>query len=158
MQPKFKLYILLVWILCFEVISFIIGAISRGNNGWYNGLIKSEFIPPGYVFSIVWPILYILLAIISYILWQNREYHKRLSELFGVQMILNWSWSPIFFRMQRIDLALFVLLSIIALNIYILYKSFAEEKTVFYLFIPYFVWICFAGYLNSVLLWFNCYL
>ena len=152
MQQKFKLSILLVWILCFEVISFIIGFTSSPNNG----LIKSEFTPPGYVFSIVWPILYVFLAIISYILWQNREDHKRLSELFGAQMILNWSWSPIFFIMQRIDLALFVLLSIIVLNICILYRSFTEKKIVFYLLVPYFIWICVAGYLNFILFWMNC--
>lgn len=151
MKQKISCLKVLLWIFSFEIISFLIGIISRGDRDWYQELLKSTLTPPGYVFSIIWPILYIFLAIIGYILWPNTNRNKVLFTLFWIQMILNWVWSPIFFIYQFIEVALLILFLVVMLNGMILYKSRDIDIRIFYLNIPYFIWISFALYLNSVL-------
>jgi tryptophan-rich sensory protein len=151
MKNKINFIAASLWILSFETISFFMGIISRGNRDWYQELLKSNFTPPGYVFSIIWPILYLLLAVIGYILWQKKRENKLLMSLFWIQMILNWSWSPIFFGWKLLGLSLLTLSINVIINYVMLYKSYINHKTMFYLMLPYFVWICFALYLNFIL-------
>ncbi len=60
---------LIVWILFFEMIGFFLGLLTQANiYSWYEGLHKSILTPPGWVFSVVWLILYALLAIVGFTL------------------------------------------------------------------------------------------
>lgn len=91
---------LIIWILMFELIGFSLGLLTRANiPSWYEGLYKSILTPPGWVFSVVWIILYAFLAIVGFILWQNRSKPqiRRALNLYLVQLIMNWVWTPLFF-------------------------------------------------------------
>jgi len=88
------------WVICFQVIGAFLGFVTRENiHPWYDDLAKTSLTPPAIIFSIVWPILYITLAISGYLLWQNRHNvrFKKVSYCFMVQMLMNWAWTPIFF-------------------------------------------------------------
>ena len=75
-------------------LTLIVGSFASANTGtdiWYQELIKSDLNPPGYVFGIVWPILYLLMGITA---WRTFEIIKN---LFYVQLFLNAIWSWLFF-------------------------------------------------------------
>jgi len=115
---------------------------SAGTDSWYLLLNKSELNPPGYVFGIVWPILYILMMVSAFLAY------RRIFSIFIIQLFFNAAWSWLFFRFQMPLIALLDIYLLIAINIYILNLMYKENKLAFFLFIPYVIWISFASYLN----------
>jgi tryptophan-rich sensory protein len=140
-------------IITFEIISYCLGLITRNNMDWYNLLNKSILTPKGYVFSIVWTILYAFLAISGYFLYRrkDREEIRKIYYIFILQMLFNWIWTPVFFGLHQLNLALVILVITILLTSYIMIRSFRCYRLVFYMFLPYLCWILFAGYLNFVI-------
>ena len=117
-------------------------SIDVSNDLWYTSLNKSDLNPPGYVFGIVWPILYILMMISAFISYE------KIYIVFNIQLVFNAAWSWLFFKFQMPLVSLLDIYLLIALNIFILTLMFKESKLAFLLFIPYVVWISFASYLN----------
>ena len=139
-------------IFIFVILALILGGLSSSNTAsdpWYLSLNKSELNPSGYVFGIVWPILYILMAISAYITLQ------KVYQLFYIQLLFNTAWSWIFFYFQLPLIALVDIYVLIIINIYILFKMFNISNIAGYLYIPYIVWLCFASYLNLFIVLFN---
>ena len=127
------------------ILTAVIGSIastSAGTDSWYLLLNKSKLNPPGYVFGIVWPILYILMMVSAFLA------HKKIFSIFIIQLFFNAAWSWLFFRFQMPLIALLDIYLLIAINMYILNLMYKENKLAFFLFIPYVVWISFASYLN----------
>jgi translocator protein len=127
------------------------------NNNWYKNLNKSSLTPPNWVFGIVWPILYTLLAI-SFIFTFTSKKCKGLCtplKFFIIQMILNLSWTTIFFKYNLPIISLIVIILIIFFTI-LTYKSMSSiNKFASYLLLPYLFWLCFATYLNSYIVFNN---
>ena len=117
-------------------------SIDVSNDLWYTSLNKSDLNPPGYVFGIVWPILYILMMVSAFISYE------KVFIVFNIQLVLNAAWSWLFFKFQMPLVSLLDIYLLITLNIFILTLMFKESKLAFLLFIPYVVWISFASYLN----------
>ena len=117
-------------------------SIDVSNDLWYTSLDKSDLNPPGYVFGIVWPILYILMMISAFLSYE------KIFIVFNIQLVLNAAWSWLFFKFQMPLVSLLDIYLLIALNIFILTLMFKESKLAFLLFIPYVLWISFASYLN----------
>ena len=117
-------------------------SVDVSNDLWYTSLDKSDLNPPGYVFGIVWPILYILIMISAFLSYE------KVFIVFNVQLVLNAAWSWLFFKFQMPLVSLLDIYLLITLNIFILTLMFKESKLAFLLFIPYVVWISFASYLN----------
>ncbi len=150
---KFKSLSIIYWIVSFEVISYFMGLITRNNMEWYKLLEKSSLTPPSYIFPIVWTILYAILAVIGYFLYIERHKVeiKPIALLFFIQMLFNWLWTPLFFGLHEPNIALLFLFSTIFFTGFILTKTINSYKPIFYLLLPYFCWIIFAGYLNLVI-------
>ncbi len=158
-MKKFWLFILAI------VISFIPGVIggffspmSPGADVWYNGLNHSVLTPNGWVFMIAWLILYTLLGISLFLVMNNEKTRQNKSGAYGlfiVQMILNAMWTYLFFGLQMIGAAFLVLavLTIVAIWMAVVFKRFSRGA--FYLVWPYIIWLCFALYLNGVILMLN---
>lgn len=111
---------------------------------WYATLNKPVFSPPNWVFGPVWTILYFLMGISLYLVWQK----KKVPAVFWVQLALNALWSIIFFGLKNPVLAM---LDIAALwiAIYLTIKSFYPiSKIAAYLLLPYLIWVTFASILN----------
>lgn len=116
---------------------------------WYYNLIKPPFAPPDWIFSPVWSMLYfiILVAFLLYIV-KPAQNKKSGYIYFTTQLIFNLLWTPTFFYMKNIVLALIV---IILLDIFVILtiKSFYKvSKISALILIPYLIWILFATYLN----------
>ena len=114
------------------------------NKEWYNKLNKSKLTPPKYLFGIVWPILYLLLAIFFIFSYRNKEYKSLI--FFVIQLVLNLSWTTFFFRLKMLKTSLILIVSIIILSI--LSIIYLKKKKISYLLIPYIIWLILACYLN----------
>ena len=127
------------------LITLIVGSLASSNTGtdtWYQGLIKSDLNPPGYVFGIVWPILYLFMGITA---WRNIDTIKI---DFYIQLFLNAIWSWLFFSFQLPLIALFDIWLLIFINIKILFIVSKQDKIGAILYAPYILWLFFASYLN----------
>lgn len=127
------------------LLTLIVGSLASTNTGtdtWYLGLVKSNLNPPGYVFGIVWPILYLLMGIT---IWRT---YSVIKNLFYVQLFLNAIWSWLFFSFHLPLLALLDIWLLIFINLKILLLISKEDKIAAFLFAPYIMWLFFASYLN----------
>lgn len=111
---------------------------------FYQELIKPPLSPPGYVFGIAWTFLYATLGATLYYLIKSQK--KNSITLFLLQLIVNFAWSFVFFNFQMFNLALIMILIILALTIKLYYIN--RKTQYIYLIIPYILWLSFASYLN----------
>jgi len=118
---------------------------------WYRGLAKPAFTPPSWVFGPAWTILFALMGIAAYLVWEKGLAHKGAKAaraMFFVQLALNILWSFIFFGKQNPGGA-FVEIIFLWLAILATILAFAKiSKAAAWLLVPYIVWVSFAGYLN----------
>lgn len=125
--------------------------LTSGNMDIYSRIINPPLSPPGWLFPVVWSILYFLMGVSLYIVWNSDADNiekRRAFSIFGIQLFLNFIWSPIFFNEQRFLLA-FIVLILLWLFVLIMIISFYKiSKAAGLLQIPYLVWLTFAGYLN----------
>lgn len=117
----------------------------------YLKLNKPIFSPPGFIFPVVWTILYILMAIAVY-----RVYLKKFSgininralRLYTLQLFLNFLWPVLFFRFRLYGISFLELLILLILILLTFFEFFKTDKVAAFLLIPYIVWVSFAGVLN----------
>lgn len=130
-----------------------LGFVTRPGD-WYAQLVKPDFTPPSWIFGPVWSILYILIALAGARTWK-RAPRCGAMEFWGVQLILNFLWSPIFFGAHRIRLAFGVIvLLLISIGMFI-WCSWKEDRGAALMFLPYLAWVSFAAVLNGSLLVLN---
>ena len=129
----------------FVILALILGSLSSAdaaNDIWYIELNKSNLNPPGYIFAIVWPILYLLMSISTF-----RTFNVS-KKFFYLQLIFNTLWSWLFFAFQLPFIALLNIWLLIFLNIKLFLDMFKEDKLSGFLYMPYVLWLFFASYLN----------
>lgn len=134
------------------LVTSIIGSIANINitsDSWYDELIKSSLNPPGFVFGIVWPILYLLMAIVSF------QASEKIWKLFILQLILNAAWSWIFFYFQAPIIALLDIVFLLVINLKILSQLRLLSTLLFSLYLPYLLWLFFATFLNISIIYLN---
>ena len=134
------------------LLTLIVGSLASTNTGtdsWYLGLTKSDLNPPGYVFGIVWPILYFLMGIT---IWRT---YNAIKNLFYIQLFLNAIWSWLFFSFHLPLIALLDIWLLIFINIKILLLILKEDKLTAVLHTPYIMWLFFASYLNLFIVFNN---
>lgn len=141
------------YILPFLVIlTSVIGSLANvyiNSDTWYEELIKSPFNPPSYVFGIVWPILYAIMAFVSF------KMAEKISTLFILQLLVNAAWSWIFFYFHAPLIALVDIGVLIYLNLKIISVVKIESPILFYMYLPYLVWLSFAAFLNASIVLLN---
>jgi translocator protein len=151
MVNKFRL---VVSILVCELAGVIGSLFTSSVTGWYSALAKPSFNPPSWVFGPAWAVLYLLMGISLYLVW-NSKHEKTAMVIFGIQLFLNAAWSIIFFGFRNVFLAF---VDIILLWIFILITMilfYRVNKTSFYILIPYLAWVSFAALLNYWILVLN---
>ena len=109
---------------------------------WYQSLNKSDLNPPGFVFGIVWPVLYILMSISAY-----RTFTET-GRIFFIQLVFNTAWSWMFFAFHMPFLALLNIWMLIYWNTSLAFKMIKIDKLSAILYSPYVIWLIFASYLN----------
>lgn len=153
-----------IWFVIAMVISFVPGIFGvfftpHGNSHvWYNGLVKSGLTPPGWLFSVAWTILYVLLGIALYLIIINTKKHVdkvRAYVLFGIQLLLNGLWSYVFFGAHAPGIALVILLALFVVAAWMAREFDGINRRAAYCVIPYLLWMIFAFYLNAYIVWMN---
>ena len=140
-------------ILCF--LAGALGSIftSRSVDTWYKQLLKPPFQPPNGIFGPVWTILYLFMAVSFWLVWRKgkRNESRTLSLLFFVQLLLNALWPFLFFGLRLMFPAFIeILVLTILVGSYTLY-SWKVSHASSLLFVPYWLWLCFASYLNFMI-------
>ena len=128
-----------------------LGALLGGGMDSYRTLNQPPLSPPGWIFPIVWSILYLLMGYASYrvlVSGANQAEIRKALRLYGIQLFLNFLW-PILFFGFGMYFAAFLLLLVLWVFIYLtMYRFGTIDDTAENLLIPYLLWVTFAGYLN----------
>ncbi|MFA4875943.1 MAG: TspO/MBR family protein [Methanoregula sp.] len=121
---------------------------------WYAGLIKPALTPPAWVFAPVWTTLYILMGISLFLVLQSdgkKQDVRVCLFLFGLQLVLNVLWSFFFFGLHSALLGLICLIALFILVLGTAIQFFRISRNASLLLIPYLIWLCIAGYLNTAI-------
>lgn len=149
---------LIIWIVTLITIGGIIGSLTKPEiSTWYSTLNRSTLTPPNYVFPVAWTILYGMIAACGWLIWRSQVFPKLsiIKTLYVAQLILNWSWTPIFFHYHLTGLSLVVLVTMDILVATIILLTYQKMRPVSLLMVPYLSWILFATYLNFYIWWCN---
>lgn len=144
---------LLVFIVLTVAGGSVIGYFSMPGP-WYAALEKPSFNPPNWVFGPVWTVLYILIGIAGARVWVN-DRHGALPRLWFLQIALNYAWPLVFFTAKRPDLALPVLIAMWLAILAFIALGWRRDRPSALLFVPYALWVSFAGLLNGAIWWLN---
>ncbi len=154
-----NLLILLIFVIVCELAGilatpFTINAIPS----WYSTLNKPPFSPPNFVFGPVWTILYMLMGLSAFLVWQKgvkKEKVKNALQFFALQLFLNFIWSILFFGLRSPLLGLIDILILWGLILITIIKFHRVSRPAAYLLIPYILWVSFATILNLSILLLN---
>jgi len=146
MKANFKN--LLISILIPVLLGALVGFLTTESNN-YNTIIMPSFAPPGFLFPIVWTILYTLMGISSYIVSESLSINKDDAlKIYFLQLIVNLLWSFIFFTFKLYLLAFIWIILLIVLVVLMIIRFYKISRVSAYLQIPYLLWLIFASVLN----------
>ena len=115
---------------------------------WYAGLAKPPFNPPNWIFAPVWTLLYVMIAVAGWRTFQRAPADAAMIA-WTIALALNFLWSPIFFGAKRPDLALGVIVALLAAIVAFIAFSWRHDAIAAWLFVPYAAWVAFATLLNE---------
>jgi len=119
---------------------------------WYAELSKPSFNPPDWAFGVVWPILYVMMGVAAFLVWRKRTGSRQVRialGLFLAQLALNGIWTPIFFGLHMMGLALVEIILLWLAILATIIAFWRISKTAACLLIPYILWVSFAIALNA---------
>ncbi len=125
--------------------------ISRESMDMFELLNKPPLSPPGWLFPLVWTILYTLMGVASYLVFtsgQDSNEIKLTLKVYALQLIFNFFWTILFFNFELYFFAFFWLLALLVLIILMTALFYKVSKPAAYLMLPYILWVTFAAYLN----------
>ena len=124
---------------------------ATGMGSWYQTIQKPSWNPPGWIFGPVWTTLYIMMGIALFLVWRSGAtdgLKKTAISLFAIQLVLNFFWSFIFFKLQLPGWA-FAEIILMWIMIFISILWFGKiSSTAAWLLVPYISWVSFASVLN----------
>ena len=150
----------IISLLIFTILAF--GASAWGGfvtsvykEPWYSMLNKPGFNPPDYIFPTIWVVLYVSMAFAAWLIWINPKKEERIMYIYFIHLLINASWSVVFFALHQIFLALLVIVVIILLVVWLIKLYYPINKFSAALMVPYLAWLGFAFALNLNILLLN---
>jgi benzodiazapine receptor len=142
-------------LLIFLILNF--GALALGgllmgdgpSSEWYEGLNRAPWTPPGWTFGAAWSTIMLCFSVYMALLWPRVESLKLLSGLYGLQLLLNIGWNPVFFHFHSPLLGFGIIIGLTLLIAFILFFYWAELKASSLLLLPYLLWLIVATSLNG---------
>ncbi|MDZ4137917.1 MAG: TspO/MBR family protein [Erythrobacter sp.] len=132
------------------LIGFVAGRVAGPDTAWFAGLVKPAIYPPPAAFGIVWTALFIMIGLALALVasaWGARGRGIALIA-FAVQFLVTQSWTTVFFGMQDMQSALYVIAGSVVLLVIALALIWRVRRGAVWLLLPYLAWLCFAGVLN----------
>jgi tryptophan-rich sensory protein len=121
---------------------------------WYERLKKPWWNPPNWLFGPAWGVLFIMIAVAGWLVWRQVGFGLAMW-LYGLQLVLNFAWSALFFGMKRPDLALYELIALWFAILACIFVFAPISPWGMALMIPSIAWVSFAGWLNYTMLRLN---
>ena len=123
---------------------------SGYGNAWFDGLEKPSFMPPSWAFPVAWTTLYIFLGLALAMIVHARGAVRRgaILGLFLLHLALYYAWSPAFFGLHQVGIALGLSAAMILLTLILIPMLWRVRKAAALLMLPYLAWLCFAGALT----------
>lgn len=141
------------WLLCvfgIEAVGGLSGLLAGDIAATYATLHKPPFSPPGNIIGIIWIVLYALIATALYFILNAPSRKKAKNEalfLFGLQLLLNFIWSIVFFGGENFWLGVVIVILLLITVFCCLVRFYSIQKLATFLFTPYFIWCIYAAYL-----------
>lgn len=130
-------------------VGLLSGLLSMGGTEKFEMLSKPPLTPPGAVFPIVWTILFTLMGISAYLVFEeNPRILSPALIVYAIQLAVNFVWPLLFFNRQAFLTAFLVIIALWLLIIIMIRQFYKVNKTATLLQIPYLIWVTFAAYLN----------
>ena len=141
----------------------IVGSIGSlvtitGPGSWYSTLKKPFFAPPNWLFAPMWILLFVLMGIALYLVWESGTEHREVKAalgIFGVQFFLNVIWSFLFFGLKSPLLGFIDILLLWVMIAATIWAFFRVRKSAAYFLIPYIAWVTLASVLNGAIYFMN---
>src|SRR4051812_2252870 len=123
---------------------------SGYGNPWFDALAKPSFMPPAWAFPVAWTLLYVLMGVALALILHARGARGRplALTLFFLQLVLNYSWPPIFFALHKLGLALGIVAAMLLVAAATALLFYRIRKAAGLLLLPYLAWLCLAAALN----------
>jgi len=134
-----------------EGVGILSALLTKDTMGKYKELQQPLFSPPGWVFPIVWSILFLMMGIASYLIYYHgfeKAKVKNALVFYEIQLAFNFFWTIIFFRFGLRGFALLWILILLSLIVLAAVKFYKIDKIAAYLMTPYILWVSFASILN----------
>lgn len=146
-------------IVCCQLAGFV-GSVSTRTSvdTWYATLEKPFFNPPAWIFAPVWIVLYVLMGIALFLVWDMGWTMPRVRHamfVFLLQLLINAVWSPVFFGLQNLLLSVFVIIALWLAIVWTIREFASLSKTAALILVPYFCWVSFALVLNITIFFLN---
>lgn len=146
------------WVILSEITGLLAGLLSRNATTIYGQMaLKPPLAPPGWLFPVVWAVLYALMGVGAGLVasqMPSQERNRSLN-LMVVQLVVNFFWSLIFFNAGAYGFALLWLLLLLVLVIWMTVEFGKVFPLAALLQIPYILWLLFAAYLNAAVWYLN---
>ena len=134
------------------------GWVTRGAMEDFQSLNQPPLSPPGWLFPVVWTVLFVLMGIASYLVVRSQgpeKLVKRALVFYGIQLGFNFLWSILFFNLGLYLVSFFWLVLLWCLILLTTLQFSSLDRRTFWLMLPYLAWVAFAGYLNLGIFWLN---
>lgn len=142
----------------FILLSFAVASLGSWFTGmslgdWYGQLKKPSWTPPGSVIGPVWTVLYIMMAVSAWLVWRVTGFRGGAPSLglYGLQLVLNASWSGAFFALRSPAAGLAVIMALWWAVLATLLLFWKVKPLAGMLLVPYLLWVTFAAGLNYVI-------
>ncbi|TCT42079.1 TspO/MBR family protein [Martelella mediterranea] len=149
-----RIYTHAFFICAVLVAGFIIGMTNMPGE-WYESLAKPSFNPPNWLFAPAWSLLYVLIGWVGARLFLRRQDRAVLFWLWIVLLVMNFSWSPVFFGLHFTFAAFLIILFMFIGIIAFIALAWHRERFSAILFMPYVLWVGFAMVLNGAIVYLN---
>ncbi|MFT8316285.1 MAG: TspO/MBR family protein [Clostridium sp.] len=146
-------------IIIVEAVGVLSAFLGNANSSSYEALKKPVIAPPAYVFPIVWPILYLLIGLAAYRIWETGKQGKNIRKallLYVFLLFFNFLWAILFFRLRLYGLAFVELLILFIFTMSTTFEFFKYDRLSGLLMIPYIAGVSFAAALNFAIWFLNC--
>ena len=147
---KIKLTDLIIWIVTAELAGALSALFSGGSfSAFYTALEKPPLSPPGWLFPVVWGVLYALMGASAYLIRNSKSPRRKGALiLYWSQLFFNFLWTPVFFGLRSLKGAAVIVILLLILIAAMVISFYCINKTAAFLNIPYLLWTVFAAYLT----------
>ncbi len=150
-MKKHNFWDIAIFILSAELVGVVSALLTGGFGNFYDKFTPPPFLPPSWLFPVVWTVLYAVMGFSAYLIYSsdaNQSEKTKALKIYWAQLAVNFLWSIVFFRFEALWLAVAVILVLLALIVMMIVEFRKISPLAALINIPYLLWVAFATYLT----------